>query len=559
MRRSLILILTGLMLLSMASIGAAYTRPLLVGRNGIVLSGHPIAAQAGMRILQEGGNAFDAAVAAASVQAVMEPHATGMGGQGPIAIYDAKAKQVKMLHGYGEAPMAATIDLYPDSATQLSGILSVAVPANVAAWCELNSAYGSLPLAKVLEQAIDYADNGFAVGDFLAGQLRSASRWMKLYPSTAKVFMPEGKALGLGDILVQKDLANSLREVALGGHDAFYKGSIAKKIAAFMKEEDGILTYDDMAKHTAKWVDPVSTTYRGYDVYAFPLPTSAATTLMILNILENFDLKALGQASPDYWHLIAEACKLSWADRCAYMADPNFVNVPMAGLLSKEYAQERAKLISLGSSINPVPAGNPAPYDPEYPGNTTQTTVVDKWGNIAVYTSTVYNFWGSRVVADGTGIVLNDAMGWLDRDPNSVNKIEGGKIPLCNMDPIIILKDGKPFFATGSPGGPPILYTTAQMAINAIDFEMNPQAAVEVPRIIYYPDADPAKSRINIEPLVPIAVIDGMKGKGQNISPFNVKDFTMSCGGHLAIKIDPVNGTFLGGADPRREGYGVAW
>ncbi|MCR4425121.1 MAG: gamma-glutamyltransferase [Firmicutes bacterium] len=559
MRRFLTLVLAAFVFLMASSIGAAYTRPLLVGRNGIVLAGHPVAAQAGMRILQQGGNAFDAVIAAASVQAVMEPHATGMGGQGPIAIYDAKTKQVRMLHGYGEAPMAATVDLYPDSATQLSGPLSVAVPANVAVWCELNKTYGSMPLSQVLEQAIDYAENGFPVGEFLAERLQGTSTWMKLYPSTAKVFMPGGKVLGVGDLLVQRDLANSLREVALGGHDAFYKGSIARKIDAFMKEEGGILTYEDMAKHQAKWVEPIRTNYRGYDVFAFPLPSSAATTLMILNILENFDLKALGQNSPDYWHLIAEACKLAWADRCAYMADPNFVKVPMAGLLSKAYAKERAKLISLDTSLNPAPAGKPAPYDPEYPGNTTQTTVIDKWGNIAVYTSTVYNFWGSRMVAEGTGIVLNDAMGWLDRDPESVNRIEGGKIPLCNMDPIIILKDGKPFFATGSPGGPPILYTTAQMVINAIDFQMNPQAAVEVPRIVYYPDSDPAKSRLNIEPLVPQTVIDGMKAKGQNISAFNVKDYTMSCGGHLAVKIDPTNGALLGGADPRREGYGVAW
>ena len=332
-------------------------RPLITGRQAMVTSLEPLASMAGMRVLQKGGNAFDAAVAAAVALTVLDPRMSSVGGNGFATIYVAKTHEVRALNFYGSAPQHATVDVYRGK-DYSHGFLSVPVPSCLKGYEALHRAYGRLPWAQVLDPAIQLAENGFVLTQPLADFIQVYQHEFANFPSTARVFLPDGRAPKAGDIFRQPDLARTLKGVAEHGTDYFYRDDAAKGIAKFFHENGGVLTADDLANYRAKWLRPISTTYRGYTVYTQPPSSSAVAVLEQLNMLEGFDLKALGHNSPEYLHLLGEVMRLAVADRNRYVGDPEFVKVPIDRLVSKEYAAERRKLIHLDSTMSVATSGD---------------------------------------------------------------------------------------------------------------------------------------------------------------------------------------------------------
>lgn len=401
-------------------------RPLVTGRRGVVTSLHPLSSMAGMRILMKGGNAFDAAVATAAATTVVDPKNSTIGGQGFATVYVAKARQVRALNFYGTAPRTATIELLKDKAYK-TGYLSTPVPSNLKGYQALLKARGTMSWAEVLEPAIELAEDGFVLTEEFTGILQRLEDRLN-YPSSRRVFFPGGRAPRPGEVFRQPDLARTLRRIAKEGPDVFYKGDIARGIAEFYQRHGGLLTYDDLAAYEARWVEPISTTYRGYTVYTQPPNSSGIALLLQLNLLEGFDLKAAGHNSPEYLHLIGEVQRLAIADRNRYVADPDFVSVPIARLLSKEYARERRRLITPGRTLPAVPAPQ-APAATHDEANTTHLTVADGEGNMVSLTQTLGSWYGSGVVAADTGVLFSNQMRHLHTEPESPSKGRAGAAP----------------------------------------------------------------------------------------------------------------------------------
>lgn len=395
-------------------------RPLITGRQAVVTSLEPLASMAGMRVLQQGGNAFDAAVATAVALTVLDPRMSSVGGNGFATIYVAKTHEVRALNFYGSAPQRATTDVYKGK-DYSHGFLSVPVPSCLKGYETLHKAYGRLRWEQVLQPAIELAENGFVLPQELADFIQVYGEEFAKFPSTARVFLPGGQALKAGDIFRQPDLARTLKGIAGHGADYFYRGEVATRIAQFFQESGGVLTADDLANYQAKWVTPISTSYRGYTVYTQPPSSSAVAVLEQLNMLEGYDLKALGHNSPEYLHLLGEVMRLAVADRNRYVGDPEFVRVPIDKLISKEYAAERRKLIHLESTMSVATAGD---FGKPEETHTTHLNVVDADGNMVALTQTLGDFFGAHLVAADTGILLSDEMRHLHLDPDDPSRLE---------------------------------------------------------------------------------------------------------------------------------------
>ena len=526
-------------------------RPLITGRQAMVTSLEPLASMAGMRVLQQGGNAFDAAVATAVAVTVLDPRMSSIGGNGFATIYVAKTHEVRALNFYGSAPQHATIDVYKGK-DYSHGFLSVPVPSCLKGYEALHKAYGRLPWAQVLQPAIELAENGFVLSQELGNFMLVYQEEFAKFPSTARVFLPNGRALGPGDIFHQPDLARTLKGVAEHGTDYFYRGDVAKGIAKFFRENDGVLTADDLANYQAKWVTPISSTYRGYTVYTQPPSSSAVAVLEQLNMLEGYDLKALGHNSPEYLHLLGEVMRLAVADRNRYVGDPEFVKVPSDKLISKEYAAERRKLVHLDSTMSVATAGD---FGRTEETHTTHLNVADAEGNMVALTQTLGDFFGSHLVAADTGVLLSDEMRHLHLDPNDPSRLEPGKRSRSNESPIIILKDGKPFMAVGTPGSDGIWQHLVQVIVNVVDFGMDIQTAITAPRM----RSGAVESGTEIKPIflvedrIQATTMDALRAKGYDIKPIE------QSGRVNGIMIDPFTGFRLGGADPRENGYALGW
>lgn len=525
-------------------------RPLITGRQAMVTSLEPLASMAGMRVLQQGGNAFDAAVATAIALTVVDPRMSSVGGNGFATIYVAKTHEVRALNFYGSAPQRATVDVYKGK-DYSHGFLSVPVPSCLKGYETLHKAYGRLPWAQVLAPAIELADNGFVLtkplGDFIP-----EDEFAK-FPSTARVFLPNGRALKTGDIFRQPDLARTLKGVAEHGTHYFYRGAVATRMAKFFAENGGVLTADDLASYQAKWVAPISTTYRGYTIYTQPPSSSAVAVLEQLNMLEGYDLKALGHNSPAYLHLLGEVMRLAVADRNRYVGDPEFIKVPVDKLVSKQYAAERRKLIHLDSTMSVATAGD---FGKPEEAHTTHLNVVDADGNMVALTQTLGDFFGSHLVAADTGVLLSDEMRHLHLDPNDPSRLEPGKRSRSNESPIIILKDGKPYMAVGTPGSDGIWQHLVQVIANVIDFGMDIQSAITAPRMRVGGSTEAGteiKPIFLVEDRIPAVTMDALRVKGYEIRPIGFS------GAVNGIMIDPSTGFRLGGADPRENGYALGW
>ena len=432
------------------------------------------------------------------------------------------------------------------------GFLSAPVPSSLKGYEALHKVYGKLPWATVLQPAIELAENGFVLREGIITDMKQ--HLPPQFPSTMKVMKPNGRWPVAGEVFRQPDLARTLKEIAKDGADAFYRGPMAARIAKFYEENGGVISTDDLAAYKAKWVTPISTTYRGYTFYTQPPSSSAIAVLEQLNMLEAYDLKTLGHNSPDYLHLIGEVIRLAIADRNRYVGDPDFVSVPVEKLLSKSYAAERRKLIHLDSTIPVATAG-----DAEQPGDKhpTHLSVIDGEDNMVALTQTLGDWFGSGVIAADTGVLFSDEMRHLHLDPNDPSRLEPGKRSRSNQSPIIVLKDGKPFMTIGTPGSDGIWQRIVQVIVNIVDFGMDTQSGVTAPRMIYGGQAETGteiKPLFKVEDRIPEATMNALRAKGYEV--IKVDDD----GGRVnGILIDPATGFRLGGADPRECGYAIGW
>jgi gamma-glutamyltranspeptidase / glutathione hydrolase len=486
--------------------------PVATGTGGAVATISEHASQSALAILDRGGNAIDAAVAAAATLGVTDPFSCGIGGGGFMVVYLAKEKRVITIDHRETAPAAFTPAVFLDNGkemdfeTVVASGQSVGVPGTVRGWDEALRRYGTMSFKQVLAPAIDVAARGFTVSENFSRLVGQNTGKFSRFPATAALYLKDGKPLPAGTRLKNPDLARAYRELAKGGVEAFYEGPMARAIVAAANRpatapgvtvRGGSLTLADLANYEARIRQPVRSTYRGYELYGMPPPSSGGVTVFAaLNILEGWDLKALPR--PQAEHLYLEASRLAFADRNAYLADPEYIDAPVAGLLSKEYAAQRRKLVDMNrAAAGPVPAGDPYPFqqDPSVPlrpaaarlqqesAHTTHLTVSDKEGNIVAYTFTIESWGGSGIVVPGYGFLLNNEMTDFDFTGPAPNVPEAGKRPRSSMAPTIALKDGKPAFTIGSPGGATIITTVLQTIVNHVDFGMPMNEAIDAPRL----------------------------------------------------------------------------
>jgi gamma-glutamyltranspeptidase/glutathione hydrolase len=550
-----------LLILLFGFLESASRRP-VKALNGMVVSSDSLATQVGVEILKKGGNAVDAAVAVGFALAVTYPQAGNIGGGGFMVIRMANGETVT-IDFREKAPMKASENMFLDENGNFVpeksqvGHLSVGVPGSVAGLLLALEKYGTMSRREVLEPAIELAEKGFIVNEGLANAFKNAFEHFKKFPSTMRYFSKNGQPYSAGDRLVQKDLAKVLKLIRDKGRDGFYKGKVADLIVEEMKRGGGLITYEDLENYQPVLRKPVVGNYRGYEIISMGPPSSGGVCLIeLLNILENFDLKKYGFGSSYTIHYLVEAMKRVYADRAEYLGDPDFVQIPLDKLLSKEYAKELASEIDtfyatpssrIIRSVSPTSEGV----------HTTHYSVVDRWGNVVAVTTTINSYFGSMVVVDGAGFFLNNEMDDFSAKPGApnqfgllgskANSIQPGKRMLSSMTPTIVLKNGKPFLVLGSPGGSTIITSVLQVILNVVDFGMNIQEAVDSPRIHHqwYPDQIFFEKRG-----LPRDVIENLERRGHKLV-----ERAGYQGEVQAILIDE-NGVKYGAVDPR--GYGLA-
>jgi gamma-glutamyltranspeptidase/glutathione hydrolase len=535
----------------------------------------------GIRILKSGGNAVDAAVAAWAVQGLTEPEMTGIGGDMFMLVYLAKTGEVKFINGTGVAPMAATVDFYKGKGGLPSdGILSVSVPGAVAGAELAANTYGTKPLSELFAPAAELADKGFPISEALAGAIRGSVK--KFSPSAKKIWFNGDTPLGFGDRVVQKDLANTLREIGAKGSSAFYQGPVAEKFAAYMKAQGGLITQQDLAPIKANEDPAIRISYKGIDVYECPPNSQGFVMLQALNILEGLNVKYLRHNSAPYLHVVTESLKLAFADRNKYVADPKFTpNIPMREMLSKEYAAVRRGLINPDKAIDgEAPFGNPrAPATSSQPiayaspqlvpgtvitgeenGHTTYLAVIDKDRNMVSVTSSLLSLFGSGHVVEGAGFVLNNRMAYYGLDDSDVNVLRPGKRVRQTINPALALKDGKPYMVFGTPGADTQPQAQLQFFLNVVEFGMNVQQALEQDYIVstsfkssYYPHD--AEGKLQVPSTLPKHVLDELAAMGHKLDIRNVR----GVGSVKAIIVNPRTGVLMGGVSPTRDSYVMAY
>lgn len=540
-------------------------RPAASGMRGMVAAGHPLATLAGVRVLQDGGNAVDAAVAVAAALNVCEPQMSGVGGIGWMLIHHAESGQGKVLNFSGRAPAATRADVFDSYQRRWEGAFTPVVPGNVAGWFEALKKYGTMPAERLFEDAIRYADEGIPATKHFCFMVRFvAEKKLAKWPETAAVYLPKGRIPEPGEIIVNKDLAGTLWSLSCEGPETFYRGPVAQAIGEFVREKGGFLAEADLRAYAPVWEAPIETTYRGRTLRTIPPNASAFQLLEIFNLLEGFDLKSLGHNTAAYVHLLAEAGKLAVADRIAFGGDPDAVKVPVRGLVSKAYAESlrpridpaRAAAVE-GDRYNPqAPADALRPGDPLRfdSGLTTHFSVADADGNVVAVTQTNGSIFGSGMMVPGTGVLLNNASYWFETDPayRGPNRIEPGKRFEMPLAPVHVLRDGKPVLSIGTPGSYGILHTTTQMILNVLEFGADVQEAIEAPRF------KPVAGRtLAVEDRVLPAVRAELEAKGHQLQLMG--DWCFELGGGQGVAIDPETGAMTGGADPRRDGMAIGY
>jgi len=569
-------------------------RPIVRGRHYAVASMKAEATRAAERILEAGGNAFDAIVAGQAVLGVVDAAMNGIGSDAVILIYDARAKKVVSLNAEGTAPRLATIEWYKKNnggkLPQSDGLLAGTVPGMVDAWYILLDRWGTMSFDKVLEQAIDLAENGFPIGTSMARAIATSRKIIK-YPSTAKIYLPDGKAPNPGDIFRNRALASTLKKLveaekqsaSKGRHaalqaarDRFYKGDIALEMAKFSEANGGLFRYEDFAAYTAKVEEPVSINYRGYQIYKNPSASQGPSELFALNMLEGFDLKAMGHNSAAYIHTTAEALKLAMGDREKYLGDMDFIRIPYEGLLSKEYAAERRKLIDPDKASLELRPGAAEKFmknapamdrplkvttkgDADHDGDTSYIAVVDEARNMITLTPSLHSAFGTGVAMGELGFIFNCRGDYYSLEAGEANALAPGKRPRSTLQGTLVMKDGQPQMVMGTPGADNQVLATMQTLLNIIDFGMNVQQAIEAPH--WSTRSFPASpfphtmhpGDLSVESRVPELVRDALKAKGHKLTVTGPWTGTSLA----AIVVDLRTGVLSAGADPRSEAY--AW
>ncbi len=528
------------------------TRSMVLTREGIVAAESPLAAQAGATILARGGNAVDAAVATNAVMGVVEPMMNGIGGDLFAIVYEAKTGKLYGLNASGWAPAKLSIEFLKAKGISgkmpADGIQSVTVPGAVDGWSQLLSRLGTKKFSEVLDPAIRYANEGFPVPEWDAAYWNLNEGVVKTDLNAAATFLVNGRAPRLGEVFRNPDLARSLESIAKDGRDGFYRGGIAQRIVATESKMGGVMSAEDLAEFTSEWVEPISTTYRGWTVYEIPPNGQGIAALMMLNMMETLPLAKYGHNSADALHAMIEAKKLAYADMYRYVADQKFSRVPVSGMLSKEYAARRAELIDMAKANCNVSAG-----EPEFPtkGDTTYLTVVDRDGNMVSLIQSNFSEFGSGIVPEGTGFVLQNRGALFSLDSASPNALAGHKRPLHTIIPGFMTR-GDERIAFGIMGGFNQAQAHAQFVANVVDFRMNIQAALEVARFSKHTFAG---CDVEMEDRIDAGVRKALAERGHEIQV--VGSFSTDMGGGQAVRRDFSSGVNFGGSDPRKDGAAI--
>ncbi len=536
------------------------SRSTVIATGGMVATSHPLAAAAGLDILKAGGNAVDAAIATNAMLGLVEPMSCGIGGDLFVIYWDAKSEKLYGLNASGRSPYALNRAVFAEKQLDqipIAGPLSWSVPGCVDGWFELHQRFGKQGFDKILKPAIEYGRSGFPVTEIIAGYWSGAEEAFADYPDSAATYLINGKPPREGDIFRNPNLADTYQAIADGGRDAFYRGSIAKRIVEFSQNHGGYFSLKDFADHTSTWVEPVSTTYRGYEVWELPPNGQGIAALEMLNVLEGYDLASLGPLHPEYLHLFIEAKKLAFADRAKFYSDPEFNDLPIAGLISKEYAERQRKRIDPNRAAANVDAGDPILQH----GDTVYLTVVDKDRNCCSFIQSNYYGFGSNVTPGDLGFVIQNRGALFALDEDHLNRLEPHKRPFHTIIPAMVTRDGKPWLCFGVMGGDMQPQGHVQVLVNMIDFGMNVQEAGDSPRIRHVGSQQPTgtpmdgSGTVNVESGIPDEAIRGLLARGHQIARVAGGGY----GGYQAIRIDWQRGTLHGATESRKDGVAIGY
>jgi gamma-glutamyltranspeptidase/glutathione hydrolase len=529
----------------------------VLATSAMAATSQPLATQVALDVMKNGGNAIDAAIAANALLGLVEPTGNGLGGDLFAIVWDAKTKKLYGLNASGRSPKSLSLEWFTQNGHQSipsHGPLPVTVPGAVDGWFMLHDRFGKKPMNELLKPTIDYAKEGFPVSQLIAYYWNRSIPLLERWPGFSEQFTIEGRAPAEGEIWKNLGLAKTLQSIADGGRDAFYKGDIAKTIANYMEKNGGFLSYEDLSSHTGNWVDPVSTNYRGYDVWELPPNGQGIAALQILNIMELFDISSMDHDSAEYVHLFTEVKKLVFEDRAKYYADSEFNKIPVTTLISKDYAQERSGLLNLDRAANTYPAGKLLEE-----GDTIYLTTADKEGNMVSLIQSNYRGMGSGMAPDGLGFVLQDRGEMFSLEEGHFNQFEGGKRPFHTIIPAFVTKGGLPWMSFGLMGGAMQPQGHAQIVINMIDFEMDIQAAGDAPRIHHTGSSEPTGEVminggiLNLETGYSYETIRQLMRMGHEIQYANGP-----YGGYQAIHRAP-NGVYWGATETRKDGHAAGY
>ena len=533
------------------------TRSEVISQNGMVATSHPLASQIGVDILQNGGNAIDAAIAANAALGLMEPTGNGIGGDLFAIVWIENEKKLYGLNASGRSPEGLSLEYFKENdfkSIPAYGPLPVSVPGCVDGWFELHEKFGKIKMRDILSPTIKYAEDGFPVSELVSYYMKNASNNFKEYPNFKETYYINDSTPKKGQIFKNPDLAKTLRVIAKKGKEGFYEGEVANSIANFIQGQGGFLSYDDLKNHKSEWIDPVSTNYRGYDVWELPPNGQGIAALQILNLLEAYDIKSMGFGSADYIHHFVEAKKIAFADRAKYYADMDFNNIPVEYLISKEYADIRRKEISSENAAKMVLPGNIEN------GDTIYLTTADSDGNMVSLIQSNYRGMGSGMIPTGLGFMLQDRGELFSLDQNHFNVYAPKKRPFHTIIPAFITKDGKPFVSFGLMGGAMQPQGHAQIVINIVDFDMNLQEAGDAPRIRHQSDQQPTGGNMTdggelaLESGFDYKQVRELMKKGHKII-FDLGSF----GGYQAIMIDYINKVYYGASESRKDGNAIGY
>lgn len=536
------------------------SRSTVIATGGMVATSHPLAAAAGLDILKAGGNAVDAAIATNAMLGLVEPMSCGIGGDLFVIYWDTKSRKLYGLNASGRSPHALNRQHFADLGLDeipVEGPLSWSVPGCVDGWFELHERFGTTDFRQILKASIDYGRNGFPVTEIIAGYWKGAEKQLAKYPGSASTFLIDAHAPAEGVVFRNPDLARSYELIAQRGRDEFYRGSIARRIVAFSEENGGHFSLQDFDDHTSTWVDPVSTDYRGYEVCELPPNGQGIAALQILNVLEDYDIQSMGPLSPEYLHLFVEAKKLAFADRAKFYSDPEFNQLPVDELISKDYAQRQRRRIDPNRAATTVPAGDPKLQH----GDTIYLSVVDKDRNCCSFIQSNYYGFGSKVTPGDVGFVIQNRGALFALSEDHFNRFQSHKRPFHTIIPAMAMKNGKPWLCFGVMGGDMQPQGHVQVLVNLIDFGMNVQAAGDAPRVRHTGSAQPTGKpmaagggTVIVESGIPESAVRGLLRKGHK-----VERVLGGFGGYQGILIDWENGTLQGATEPRKDGLAIGY